>query len=468
MSSNNSRREFLKRASALSAAGVAAPWVLNLAAIGEAAAQSSHTDYKALVCVFLYGGNDHGNTLVPFDKATHDTYVQLRGGLVDQGGLATPLGNLQSTLLTPLQALPDGRQYSLAPELQPLVNVFNQERLAVLLNIGTLREATSKNAYSNRTVALPPKLFSHNDQQSVWQASNPEGATSGWGGRIGDQYSPSTFTAVSVSGNAIFLSGAQAVQYQVSTSGSVPVKGIGDGEKLYGSENAAKALKKIIMNTSSVNNFESEYSRVVERSIQADTTLTRALAGAPALVTTFPPTGLAAQLQMVARMISARGGLGVTRQVFFVSMGGFDLHDNLVATHPALLEQVGGALAAFDTAMGELKLSDKVTTFTASEFGRTLTSNGDGSDHGWGSYHFVMGGAVKGKSFYGKAPQLGNGGDDDVGQGRMLPTMAVDQLAATLATWMGVPDDKLRSVVPGITNFPVRDLGLFREKAVSS
>ena len=457
MTSKNSRREFLKRASALSVTGAAVPWALNLAAIGEAAAQAAPNDYKALVCVFLFGGNDHGNTLVPYDSPSYDTYATLRGGLGTDRALLAP------TLLAPATALADGRQYALAPDLLALKPVFDAGRMGVLLNIGPLMQPTTKTQYNARSVPLPPKLFSHNDQQSVWQASTPEGASSGWGGRIGDLFaagnSQSTFTAVSVTGNAVFLSGSSVAQYQVSSNGSVPINGI--GSSLYGSTAAAQALRSIIGSTPSSNNFEREYTRVVQRSIDANVSLTGALGGTPALSTVFPDSGLAAQLRMVARMISARSALGAKRQVFFVSVGGFDLHDNLLAQHPALLAQVGGAMAAFDTAMIELGASNQVTAFTASDFGRTLTSNGDGSDHGWGGYHFVTGGAVRGRNFFGQAPLLASEGPQDIGQGRMLPTMAVDQLAATLATWMGVSATNLRTVVPGIGNYSSRDLGLF-------
>jgi uncharacterized protein (DUF1501 family) len=457
MTSNASRREFLKRGSILSAAGAATPWMLNLAAIGEAAAQSA-PDYKALVCVFLFGGNDHGNTLVPYDQATYDSYAALRGGL------ATARAAVAPTLLAPAVALPDARQYALAPELSALKPVFDAGRLGVLLNIGPLIQPTSKAQYSARSVPLPPKLFSHNDQQSVWQASSPEGATSGWGGRIGDLFAAgngqSTFTAVSVSGNAVYLAGRSAVQYQVSANGSVAINGIGNS--LYGSSAAAQALRQLITSgTASTQLFEREHARVVQRSIDADVALRAALAGQAPLATLFPAGGLGAQLSMVARMIAARGTLGARRQVFFVSIGGFDNHDNLATDHPALLAQVGAAMAAFDAATLELGVASQVTAFTASDFGRTLASNGDGSDHGWGSWHFVQGGAVRGQRFFGQAPLPGNNGPDDVGQGRMLPTMAVDQLAATLATWMGVGAGDLATVVPNIGNYSVRDLGLF-------
>jgi uncharacterized protein (DUF1501 family) len=454
--SNASRREFLKRASAVSVAGTAAPWALNLAAISEAAAQTA-TDYKALVCVFFYGGNDHGNTLVPYDTATYTPYATLRGGLAVAQSALTP------TLLAPSIVLPDSRQYALAPELSALKPVFDAGRLGVLLNIGPLIQPTTKAQYKAASVPLPPKLFSHNDQQSVWQASNPEGATSGWGGRIGDLFAAgngqSVFTAVSVAGNAVYLSGKSAVQYQVTSNGSVPITGIGN--TLYGSSAAAQALRTLITQSPGTNLFEREHARVVQRSIDANTALSGALSGTPALATAFPATPLGGQLGMVARMIAARSALGAKRQVFFVSLGGFDAHDNLATDHPALLSQVGPALAAFDAATAELGVASQVTTFTASDFGRTLSSNGDGSDHGWGSFHFVFGGAVRGQRFFGSAPVPGNDGPDDVGQGRMLPTMAVDQLAATLATWMGVSATELASVVPGIGNYTTKDLGLF-------
>jgi uncharacterized protein (DUF1501 family) len=458
MTTQTSRREFLKRSSAFSLAGAAAPWALNLAAIGEAAAQSAG-DYKALVCVFLYGGNDHGNTLVPYDQATHDSYAALRSTL------ATTRASLDATVLAPAAGLElaNGRQYALAPQLSALKPVFDAGRLGVLLNIGPLIEPTTKSQYTARSVALPPRLFSHNDQQSIWQASSPEGSVSGWGGRIGDLMASgngqSVFTAVSVTGNAIYLSGRSAVQYQVTSNGSVPINGIGN--TLYGSTVAAQALRSLITSTLGTNLFEREHARVVQRSIDADVALRSALSGITPLATAFPATGLGGQLSMVARMIAARNAVSARRQVFFVGIGGFDHHDKLADNHPALLTQIGGALAAFDAAMVELGTSQQVTAFTASDFGRTLSSNGDGSDHGWGSFHFVSGGAVRGQRFFGAAPVPGNNGPDDVGQGRMLPTTAVDQFAATLATWMGVSATDLTTVVPGIGNYSVKDLGLF-------
>jgi len=454
MTSNASRREFLKRASALSGAGVAAPWALNLAAFGEAAAADA-TGYKALVCVFLYGGNDYANTVVPYDSSSHAAYATLRQTL------ATPRDSLAPTVLNPVSALAGGRQYALAPQLAPLLPIFDAGRLAVLLNIGTLVMPTSKAQYQAGSVLLPPKLFSHNDQQSVWQSSSPEGSTSGWGGRMGDLFASSngnsTFTCVSAAGNAVFLSGTSAVQYQVSSAGSVPLTGL--KSPLFGSSACSDALRALVT-ASRTHLYEAEHTRVMKRSIDADASLTTALAGQPALGTVFPAgNSLAAQLAMVARMIAARSTLGAKRQVFFVSMGGFDNHDSLLTDHPALLGTVGAALAAFQAAMAELGVADLVTTFSASDFGRTLTTNGDGSDHGWGSMHFVMGGAVQGRRFYGTAPAVANNGPDDVGQGRLLPAISVDQLGATLGRWFGVSDTELNTVLPNLRNFTTRNLG---------
>ena len=457
---NASRRAFLQRASVLSIAGAATPWALNLAAMAEASAANAD-DYKAIVCVFLYGGNDYANTLVPYDSPNYNVYAQLRPTL------AYARDKLTGTVLDPM-AVPVDRngvshQYALAPELAPLLPIFNAGKMGVLLNVGTLIQPTSKLEYGNKIVPLPPKLFSHNDQQSFWQSSAAEGATSGWGGRMGDLFEAgngnATFTCVNVSGNAVYLSGNTAVQYQVSTNGSVPFNGL--QAPLFGSASCSAALQSLITQ-SRPHLFENEYTRVTRRSIDANAALTTALAGAPNISTPFTATNdLAQQLKMVARMISAASALGAKRQVFFVSMGGFDTHDGLLSTHPGLLSSVADALTSFYNATVELGVANKVTSFTASDFGRTLTGNNDGSDHGWGSMHFMLGGAVNGKRYYGTAPLVANGGDDDVGQGRLLPTTSVDQYAATLGKWLGVSDTDLLSILPNLKNYNVsaRNLG---------
>ncbi|NEX62184.1 DUF1501 domain-containing protein [Noviherbaspirillum galbum] len=449
---NQSRRAFLRRAATLSAAGVAAPWALNLAAIAEASAATA-TDYKALVCVFMYGGNDYANTLVPYDSDNYTRYQQLRPTL------AYARADLAATALQPASDPRDSagfaHQYALAPELSPLFPLFGSGQMAVLLNVGTLVQPTTKLQYTNKTAALPPKLFSHNDQQSFWQSSATEGATSGWGGRMGDLFEAgngnATFTCVNVSGNAVYLSGKTAVQYQVSTTGSVPLNGI--KTPLFGSAACSDALRNLTTQPRA-HLLENEYNRVMQRSINANQVLSGSLASAPAITTAFPASNtLADQLKMVARMISVAGSLGIKRQVFFVSLNGFDTHDGLLTVHPGLLTKVASAMTAFYNATVELGVAGNVTTFTASDFGRTLSGNNDGSDHGWGSMHFVLGGAVNGNRYYGTAPVVASNGPDDVGQGRLLPTTSVDQYGATLGKWMGMSDSDLLTVLPSLANY---------------
>lgn len=457
MTLNASRRAFLQRASALSVAGVATPWALNLAAMSEAAA-STATDYKALVCVFLYGGNDYGNTLIPYDADNYNLYQSLRPTL------AYTRSSLAGTVLAPSTALADSRQYALAPELSKLWPLFDTGKMGVLLNIGTLIQPTTKPEYLAKSVPLPPKLFSHNDQQSVWQSSSPEGSTSGWGGRMGDLFEAgngnATFTCVNVSGNAVYLSGKTAVQYQVTPNGSVQLNGLKN--PLFGSAACSDALRSLVT-APRTHLFEAEHTRVMKRSIEANEVLTGALDHPDHVITTPFTAGnsLSAQLKLVARMIESADQLGAKRQVFFVSMGGFDTHDGLADTHPGLLTSVAEALSEFHSATVELGVANQVTSFTASDFGRTLTANNDGSDHGWGSMHFVLGGAVNGKSFYGTPPVVANDGPDDVGQGRLLPSTSVDQLAATLGGWFGLSDSELLTVLPNLKNWPVdkRKLG---------
>lgn len=452
---DQSRRAFLKRSGAMGIAGAAAPFVTNLASIGEAAAATA-SDYKALVCVFLYGGNDYANTLPNYDQASYDLYAAQRANIGHVREALAP------TLLTPTVPLPGGRQYALAPSMASLLPIWAAGKMATVLNVGTLVRPTTKAQYQNLSVPLPPKLFSHNDQQSYWQATSPEGATSGWGGRIGDLLQSgngiAATTCVSVGSNAVFLAGRQAVQYAIGTSGPV---GLTANASLFGSAAASNALKSLMTAGTSGSNFANEHAKVSRRALDTYAAVSGALAGAPAA--SFPgyPTGnsLADQLKMVARMISVSQAIGAKRQVFFVSLGSFDLHDNLASQHPILVNKLADALSAFYATMTTLGVADKVTAFTASDFGRTLTSNYDGSDHGWGSHHFVLGGAVKGGRFYGTAPAVGSNTPDDVGQGRLLPTTSVDQYAATLASWFGVSAGDLPTVLPNIGNFGSANIG---------
>ncbi len=473
---DHTRRAFLRRSAQLALTGAALPTALNLAAIGEAAAFNA-TGYKALVCVFLYGGNDPWNTVVSYDNTNYDLYSTIRGGAAGRAGGGVALGQaaLTNTLLAPATALAGGRQYALHPTMTGLASLFNAGQAAIQLNVGPLVVPLTKTQYegSNRTLyPLPPKLFSHNDQQSIWQSSSPEGSTVGWGGNIGDlalssNAGSSLFTCISVTGNAVFLSGDQALSYQVSSKGAVKIDCVSNN--VYGSAAIKTAMRDLVQQARS-DVLENEYNRVTQRSIAAESSINGGIGATAATATAntgeFAPfvgipgnNSLASQLKMVARLIAARNSLATKRQVFFVSLGGFDLHDNLLAGHVTNMTRVSEAMTAFYQTTANLGVASDVTAFTASDFGRTLTSNGDGSDHGWGNHHFVVGGAVKGKAFYGAPPPVsvgsGTAAEDQwhVGQGRLLPSTSVDQYAATLASWFGVESAELAGILPNLRNF---------------
>ena len=483
-----SRRAFLRRSGQLALSGTVLPFALNLASIGQAAAFNAvvgdANDYKALVCVFMNGGNDYGNTVVPYDDANYDKYHAIRGGgATGQGaaGIALAKAALAPTLLVPTTApldLQGGvRQFALHPAMTGMASLFNAGHAAVQLNVGPLVKPLTRADYNSAdraTYPRPPQLFSHNDQQSIWQSSSPEGSTVGWGGNLGDLAiansvnTNSLFTCISVTGNAVFLAGDEALQYQVSTSGAIKIRPATDNT-VYGSAAVKTALASLIQ-TTQTHVLENEYNKVTQRAMSAEVAVTAALsqsvAATPFSTVTFPTDTLGKQMQMVARLIKGRSALGAGRQVFMVSIGGFDLHDNLIAQHPTVLGSVSAAMAALYDASVEMGIADKVTSFTASDFGRTLASNGDGSDHGWGSHHFVVGGAVNGKAFYGVPPpvsvsdtKFGGVYEPDaqwhVGQGRLLPTTSVDQYAGTMAKWFGVTAGEMPSVLPKLSNFGV-------------
>jgi uncharacterized protein (DUF1501 family) len=513
------RRGFIQQSAALGASA-AAPWMANLAAIGDAAAQTAVSDYKALVCVFLAGGNDHANTLVPIDlqatgsKPGYDTYIRYRPEIAYQwDAVRVGAGAGQALLRSDRASLPGasnmlplsqlvaqdaglsakGRSFAFSPPLTELKQLYDGGQLAVLLNVGTLVEPTrgyraapsaetlyyscnaDGSANLNRQAKLPPRLGSHNDQQLIWQSSNPEGASKGWGGFIADQTGGSlgnkVFSSISVAGNTVFLTGASTIPYQVTTANSLSVPLGSLRTSVYGSTAVANVLGQIITGqgvTTGQAVLERDLTTVVRRAISADDVL-RNIARQEGDATYAPLNALsggidlARQLRTVAHLIRNRDKLGaaVGRQVFFVQIGSFDTHSGQNADHPWLLRQLSQSLNAFQQVLTNLGVQNNVTTFTASDFGRTFNSNGDGTDHGWGSTHFIMGGAVKGKKFYGKVPQMdpalpspdGANYYDDNGRGRLIPSTSVDQYAATLARWMGVPDAQLPSVLPNIGNY---------------
>ncbi len=459
----HTRREFLRRSALLAGAGFAAPWALDLAGVASASPDAAD-DYRALVCLFMYGGNDHYDTFIPNDDTSYAAYAAAR----------TSIARERSTILPirPTGGFSGAGTFGFAPELPGLHGLFESGSCAVVTNLGTLIRPLTKAAYdteSNR----PPQLFSHNDQQSYWQSSSPEGATTGWGGRIADLVldgngSSSTFTCISVAGNAVMMTGREAIQYQVSSRGVTTL-----GSNSFRSD-APMAGVRQIMERQQPGLFPSSYSPVSKRALDAADELAQAIEAADAQTSldqffdvdaeNSALARTASQLRMVARLIAAgRDQLGVRRQVFFVAMGGFDNHNGLVTDHRPLLAGLDGALTGFYRATQALGVSKNVTTFTASDFGRTLTSNGDGTDHGWGGDHLVLGGSVVGNRVFGRVPVVADDGPDDVGRGRLLPTTSVDQYAATLARWMGAGSSELAAIVPNIGNYSTTDLGFLRE-----
>jgi uncharacterized protein (DUF1501 family) len=509
---NASRRLFLRQAGAMSALmGAGAPVALNLAALGSAAAQTSG-DYKAIVCLFLFGGNDAFNMVLPTDSSSWAAYTATRNQAPDPIALLAPgtPGNAAAAAGSPVRlggvlplsvANPQGRSFALHPLMASVQGLFNiDRRVAILPNIGPLVRPTTKADYANSSFPKPLRLFSHNDQQNTWQALAPEGSTRGWGGRMADQLQALNgkpiFSAISAAGNSVWLSGEQVVQYQVNTSGAVPL-GVDTSGRVFGSAVAGATLQRLASTARGNHPFELDTAAVGARAIAAEASLRTALRPAsdaafgtasasgaylqgndPKLRYLNPITGaraynsLAGQLQMVARLVDAglSGTTGARRQVFFVGLGGFDTHD-LQNRHQAdLFARLDHALKYFDTALGALNARTQVTTFTASDFGRSFTSNGDGTDHGWGSHHLVMGGAVKGGDLYGSFPTLAtknanntgfDGSPQQLANGTLLPGMAVDQLGYTLGTWFGLTPSQLLDIFPNLTNFnaSVRNLG---------
>lgn len=471
MNDQLTRRRFL--GGLLAAAGTsAAPFALNLAAVGNAAAATA-TDYKALVCLFMTGGNDHYNTLLATDPESWREYLRLRD-THDAGSIALPaVGAAKGVLPIVPKTAHAGRTFALHPQLAGLKSLFDAGRAAAVANVGPLIVPTTRAQYLGGGVPLPPKLFSHNDQQAVWQASRPEGARVGWGGRMADMLRSSnrnaSFACVSTTGNAVYLNGQYVRQYQIAANGA-----LASIDGLNGNVYAATASLREIVTARTAGMIGSAYADIVDRAIDLEGTLASALvpsgsSGVPApSAFTIPSNGvssvnpLALQLQTVARMIASRNTLGMKRQVFFVNLGSFDTHDNQKVRQGDMLARLSHALFYFDTVLGNLAGTDmrnQVTTFTASDFGRSLTSNGDGTDHGWGSHHFVVGGAVRGKNVYGTMPEIGLGHQNDVGQGALLPSTSVEQYGATLAKWFGLSAAQTLDAFPNLANFSLRDLG---------
>jgi len=444
----HTRRDLLRLA-CCSAAGATLVSGLSKLGLVSALAQGT-TDYKALVCIFMFGGNDSNNMLVPTDSR-YTQYLQARSVLA-----------LPQSQLLPLQI---GGQsiYGLHPDMPEMQGFFNnQKSLAIVANVGTLVQPTTQASY-RAFMNLPENLFSHSDQQDQWQSAQLAGTpVSGWAGKVADNVQTLNAAAqfppiLSISGSPVFCTGISTRPFSMDP-GQPP--GLNGFDTTAASQARYAATQQLLTFDSGLSMVQAA-NAVTGQAVKFAQVLSDALKNIPPLQTLFPGTYLGQQLQQVAQVISARSALGVQRQIFFCAVGGFDTHADQLPQQVQLLSSVSKGMSAFYQATQELGVANQVTTFTLSEFSRTLEpgSNG-GSDHAWGGHQLILGGAVKGNALYGTFPTLALGGPDDADQnGRWIPTTALDQYAATMATWFGVSAANLPSIFPNLVNFPTSNLG---------
>ncbi|MEE9346354.1 MAG: DUF1501 domain-containing protein [Methylococcales bacterium] len=431
------------------------------------------TDNKSLVCIFLLGGNDSLNTLIPYTNADYQKYANVR----------------QNLAIAHQQLLPvNGNQYGFHPSLPGLRTLYNEGRLAVASNIGNLFEPITRDAYfnyldgNNPGLNIPPDLFSHNHQMEIWQtnlAPKPGTINAGWGGTMNDllvsaNSNPDIPSAFTIAGNNLWQAGATTRSFGIQPGAGIDNFGaLEDDSWPTWQSSRAEAWNKIlnlprtdVLQTQAANSFLDTQSRA--------NYLRTAFQQAPAFQTPYNDrNSLASQLRTVATMIAARDSLGLKRQTFFVSAGPYDTHGDQLGVHSGLLAQLDEALVSFQRTLEEIGVEESVTTFTASEFGRTLTSNGNGTDHAWATDYLVMGGAVDGGKIHGETIQYSDVpqgqhlteklfGPQDVGSGRFIPAYSTDQYGATLAKWMGINDSDLDTIFPNLRHFPVQNLGFMR------
>lgn len=440
------RRNFLKHTGAAGLGLSLTPSLLR-------AAQSS--DYKALVCVFLYGGMDNHDTVLPYDQPSYNEYARIRQTLIQGYG-----GSRNREQLLPIDSGNassfGGRSFALPPELSGFHQLYGSGKGAIIGNVGPLIQRTDATSFGS--ALLPPRLFSHNDQQALWMSSSPEGSQFGWGGLLADGSQNSfinaspEFTAINGGGSDLFLTGRNTNPYRISGSGASKMWIIDEALQEGHSQDLVEHFRG--SNFQGTNLLRRDVANMMVRAHDSNTRYDRAVGTSSNFSTTFPTTGLGTQLQGVAKAISIRQTLGARRQVFMVGMGGFDTHDAQASLLPNLHRTLDQAIAAFQQSMVELGLDENVTLFTASDFGRTLSVNGNGTDHGWGGNSLVVGGAVKGGKIYGDLPPSTLGHNQDSGNGRWIPTTSVEEFASPLGSWFGLSNAEIRSALPDLGSFP--------------
>lgn len=442
------RRNFLSHSCSLGIASATVSSSLLQLGLSRTAAAQSAPGYKALVCILLAGGNDSFNMLVPTDNGQYGEYRNIRADLALEQNQLLPLPGTAA----------NGLSYGLHPGMPELEGLFRDGDAALVANVGTLLEPYDAQAVESGTARLPLGLFSHSDQINQWQTAVPDGRIGqGWGGRIADlrreaNVQNGVSMNISLSGSNVFQSGNQVSEHSIDASADG-----GAGINAYDDGSDFGALKKRMVDDLLVvqqqNIFRREYSRRLRAAIDARAVFVDALQGSPVLTTPFSSSNFSQSLRQIARVIGARDALGVTRQTFFVSVGGWDHHDDVLDNQAAMLPSISRGLQEFRDALIELGVLNEVTTFTSSDFGRTLTSNGKGSDHGWGGHHIVMGGSVAGGAIYGDYPLLSMASPLDVGRGVYAPTTSVDEYFAELALWFGVTVSELDQVLPNVRSF---------------
>ena len=457
MKQSKQRRSFLKKL----ALGIGSTSLLatqgKLQLMQSAMAASDYgtlTDHKSLVCVFLFGGNDAFNMLVPYEQAAYDQYKTTRSGLA-----------LPRNTLKPLK----GDKQAFHPSMGELQALYNNNKLAVAASIGALVEPTTRASYKNETARVPADLFSHSHQQEFWETGTT--ATSsvhppGWGGRMMDMLTtantnPTEPALFSLAGNSIWQRGLEPLDFALNAdSGVEEISEFKSDAWPKWRTSRINAWNKILA-TNKSNLLEQHMAKTYVDADERISALVNEIAQAQVINTSYPSeNNLAKQLKMAAKMISVRENLGMKRQIFFVAMGGWDSHGNQLADHANNLTKLNDALDSFYKTTVELGVENSVTTFTASEFGRSYTSNDDGTDHAWAGHNLVMGGAVKGGQIHGELLDLSvNGPDDAEDTGRFIPKYGVDQYGATLAKWMGMTDSDLNEIFPNLSNFNSNDLG---------